>query len=110
MTLRDQIGPVEVSIGDRFVCKLSDKEKALMEVVHPYYDNPAKANVLCCRVVRGWLFDDQRKPFGPGCVADFPSARVAAAVRRYREKKSTALAEAVTSGEVEHGPTTKETP
>ncbi len=79
-------------IGARFICKVSETEKALMEVAHLYDHDPKNRHMVCCRVVKGTLIDDSGKPFGPGCVTDLPLDRVAAAIERYETKKSTAPA------------------
>ena len=75
-----------ILIGARFICKLSENEKALMEVAHLYDHAPKNRHMVCCRVVKGTLIDDQGKPFGPGCVTDLPLDRVAAAIQRYQQK------------------------
>ena len=91
MTLYDKEGPVQVSISDQFLCKLPPAEKpALLEVVHPYFSKE-KRGLICCRIRQGSLRDMKGIEHGPGGLADLPVDRVAAAVRRYRAKKTEGL-------------------
>lgn len=85
MILFDKEGPVQVAIGDRFVCNLSGV-KALMEIIHPYFSKEKKG-LVSCRVIEGALVDIEGKHHGSGSFGDLPVDRVAAAIRRYRTKK-----------------------
>ena len=89
MTLYDKEGPVQVAIGDKFICNL-EGVKALMEVIHPYFSKE-KRGLISCRVIEGALLDIESKRHGPGSFGDLPVDRVAAAVRRYRAKKAEGL-------------------
>jgi hypothetical protein len=82
--LTDAEGEIEVRIGDEFVCNLNGG-KALMQVLHPYFSRE-KRGEICCKVIRGAIVDLEGKSHGPGTFGDLPASRVAAAVRRYRNR------------------------
>ena len=78
--------PARIGIGDRFVCNVTDRGKALCCVVMTYDHVPARCGKVCIRVLEGGLIGDDGKLHGPGTISDFPADRVAAAIERYKSR------------------------
>ena len=75
------------TIGAFFLCKpdLSRPTAKLEIVLPPDRQDPAR---LVCRVVQGVLVDLSGRKWKAGTLVLLPTARVAAAVRRYRARET----------------------